>query len=94
MQLVSIMAYPLRHLNIYPLGNLYPCCILNGRIDFRIGNLGELLDGEWDSVLGELKDRTVKKYKRYGEKKLPCLGPRSMHSIASKRYCPLFAQPI
>jgi len=74
---------PFKHLNIDTSGNIYPCCLMSGNLEFSIGHIDNLY--EPDSLI-KLANNSVEIMRLKGP--FPCI-----NSNATKG-CPLYSEEI
>ena len=78
--------YPIRHLNINPLGKVFPCCLLNNRNQYEVGSVAELLTMDFKSAI-DLFNSRIRARSVFSEGTLPCLD-----CAQGKDICPLYSR--
>jgi radical SAM protein with 4Fe4S-binding SPASM domain len=75
---------PFKHINIDPNGDIFPCCLLSSKLDYKIGNCSQFERKELNSVLFEMSNKARELYLQKGP--FPCSEKNSIKG------CPLFSK--
>ena len=78
---------PLKHLNMDTRGDIYPCCLLNGRDSFKVGKIDDLLTLDFDEAVSLFYQRAKDIFSTYKDNELPCISNDEMDLTCSE--CPL-----
>ena len=77
---------PIRHLNINPLGKIYPCCLLNNTFKYEVGDISELISMDFKKAI-DLFNRRIHACSEFSDGFLPCLKLKK-----GKNVCPLYSR--
>lgn len=77
---------PIRHLNINPLGKIYPCCLLNNTFRYEVGDISELISMDFNKAI-DLFNRRIHASSALSDGILPCLKLNK-----GKNVCPLYSR--
>lgn len=86
--------FPFLNINIDVSGFIYPCCILNGRKEYSIGHVDELIENDFQDALLKIEKRAIKHNLINDSDNLPCIDIYNSDDLLSKTVCPLYSKNL
>jgi MoaA/NifB/PqqE/SkfB family radical SAM enzyme len=84
--------YSFKYMNLSPSGFVYPCCLLNNRKGMEIGDISELLNGDWEQTIKIFNERIKQKF-NFELNPIPCI-PENEYGFKERQTCPLYSKKI